>query len=281
MRRVLTTLLSIFVWCAASAQPLGEMELFVNVADLLPADVEVQGSTQGFAIKGRYGFSVHDKGQCVVIDLKRREFVSTFILEGNTGHCNNASFGVERYSPQSKFPLLYVTECRGQRACYVNDVTLEGSRLVQTIYYDGDDITGPADWFVDARSSRIYLYCTIGTLRYLKVFPLPRLADSDARGEVHLQREDAIGALPAGDISIPQGSHISGRYIFLPAGIPPRVTDLHTTDALTGEHYPTLDLSHLGLEPEGVATRRGWLYLSFHTPRDVRANVIYRMKINR
>lgn len=281
MRRVLTTLLSIFVWYAASAQPLGEMELFVNVADLLPADVEVQGSTQGFAIKGRYGFSVHDKGQCVVIDLKRREFVNTFILEGNTGHCNNASFGVEHYSPQSKFPLLYVTECRGQRACYVNDVTLEDSRLVQTIYYDGDDITGPADWFVDARSRRIYLYCTIGTLRYLKVFPLPRLADSDARGEVHLQREDAIGALPAGNISIPQGSHISGRYIFLPAGIPPRTTDLHTTDALTGEHYPTLDLSHLGLEPEGVATRRGWLYLSFHTPRDVRANVIYRMKINR
>lgn len=281
MRRVLTTLLSILVWCAASAQPLGEMELFVNVADLLPADVEVQGSTQGFAIEGRYGFSVHDKGQCVVIDLKRREFVSTFILEGNTGHCNNASFGVERYSPQSKFPLLYVTECRGQRACYVNDVTLEGSRLVQTIYYDGDDITGPADWFVDARSRRIYLYCTIGTLRYLKVFSLPRLADNDARGEVHLQREDAIGALPAGNISIPQGSHISGRYIFLPAGIPPRATDLHTTDALTGEHYPTLDLSHLGLEPEGVATRRGWLYLSFHTPRDARANVIYRMKINR
>ncbi len=281
MKRVLTTLLSILVWCAASAQHLGEMELFVNVADLLPTDTEVQGSTQGFAIKGRYGFSVHDKGQCVVIDLKRREFVSTFILEGNTGHCNNASFGVERYSPQSKFPLLYVTECRGQRACYVNDVTLEGSRLVQTIYYDGNDITGPADWFVDARSRRIYLYCTIGTLRWLKIFSLPRLSDSNARGEVHLQHEDAIGALPAGNISIPQGSHISGRYIFLPAGIPPRATDLHTTDALTGEHYPSLDLSHLGLEPEGVATRRGWLYLSFHTPRDVRANVIYRMKINR
>lgn len=281
MRGALTTLLGILLWCAtATAQPVAEMELFLNVADLLPLSVEVQGSTQGFAIHGRYGFSVHDQGQCVVIDLKRRQFVSTFILEGNTGHCNNASFGVERYSSQSKFPLLYVTECRGDRACYVNDITLEGSRLVQKIYYDGDDITGPADWFVDARSQRIYLYCTIGTLRWLKIFPLPRLADSDHNAEVHLQREDAIGALPAGDIAIPQGSHISGRYIFLPAGVPTRSTHLHITDALTGEHYPTLDLSHLGIEPEGVATRRGWLYISMHTPRDVRANVIYRMRVN-
>jgi hypothetical protein len=222
---------------------------------------------------------MHDKGQCVIIDLRRREFVSTYVMEGNTGHCNNASFGVERYSSSSEFPLLYVTECRGQRACYVNDVTLEGSRLVQTIYYDGEEITGPADWAVDARTGRIYLYCTIGTLRWLKAFPLPALADSDARGEVHLKPSDAIASMPAGEITIPQGSHIYGRYIFLPEGIPPRPTRLHTTDIVTARTLAPIDLSDLGLEPEGVAVKGRWLYLSFHTPRDVRANVIYRLRL--
>ena len=281
MRRVLVCatmlLLGTIAWAQESV--VGELEPYVNVEELLPADVEVQGATQGFAVYGRYGFSMHDKGQCVVIDMRRREFVSTFVMEGNTGHCNNASFGVERASRRSPFPLLYVTECRGERACYVNDVTLTGSRLVQKIFYDGDEITGPADWVVDARNRRIYLYCTIGTLRWLKAFSLPALADSDANGEVHLKPSDAIASLPAGEVAIPQGSHIWGRYVFLPAGIPPRVTSLHTTDIISARRVSSIDLSHLGLEPEGVATRGRWLYLSFHTPRNVRANVIYRLRL--
>ena len=281
MRRTILLTLLLLTALAVRAQEsvLADMEPFLNVADLLPDNVEVQGATQGFAIHGRYGFSMHDKGQCVIIDMRRREFVSTYVMEGNTGHCNNASFGVERYSSSSEFPLLYVTECRGERACYVNDVTLEGSRLVQTIYYDGEEITGPADWAVDARTGRIYLYCTIGTLRWLKAFPLPALADSDARGEVHLKPSDAIASMPAGEITIPQGSHIYGRYIFLPEGIPPRSTRLHTTDIVTARTLAPIDLSDLGLEPEGVAVKGRWLYLSFHTPRDVRANVIYRLRL--
>ena len=281
MRRTILLTLLLLTALAVRAQEsvLADMEPFLNVADLLPDNVEVQGATQGFAIHGRYGFSMHDKGQCVIIDMRRREFVSTYVMEGNTGHCNNASFGVERYSSSSEFPLLYVTECRGERACYVNDVTLEGSRLVQTIYYDGEEITGPADWAVDARTGRIYLYCTIGTLRWLKAFPLPALADSDARGEVHLKPSDAIASMPAGEITIPQGSHIYGRYIFLPEGIPPRPTRLHTTDIVAARTLAPIDLSDLGLEPEGVAVKGRWLYLSFHTPRDVRANVIYRLRL--
>ena len=280
--RILLLLLALLISTSTMAQKplLGELEPYINVADLLPDNVEVQGATQGFAIHGRYGFSMHDKGQCVIIDLKRKTFVSTFIMEGNTGHCNNASFGVERYSRQSPFPLFYVTKCRGERVCYVNDITLSGSRLVQKIYYDGDDITGPADWAVDARTKSIYLYCTIGTLRWLKVFPLPTLADSDARGKVHLTPDDAIASLPAGNITIPQGSHIFGRYIFLAEGIPPRATALHTTDVITAENLAPIDLSHLGLEPEGIAAKGRWLYLSFHTPRDVRRNIIYRLRLN-
>lgn len=285
MKNLLCLLLTLLCAASATAQTensvFSKIETYINVAELLPDNIVVNGSTQGFAIYGRYGFSIHDKGQCVIIDLKKKRFINTFTLEGNTGHCNNASFGVERYSRESKFPLLYVTECRGDRACYVNDITLEGSRLVQTIYYDGEDITGPADWAVDRRKGLIYLYCTINNVRTLKWFALPRLADSDTHGEVHLQEKDTLGSLPAGDIAIPQGSHIHHGRVYLPDGIPPRPTRLHVTELKSGKVISVMELSHTGLEPEGVATRRRWLYLSFHTPRDTRANIIYRLKIKR
>lgn len=284
--KILITLLALVWGCVVSAQqmamPLGEAELVCNVNDLLPEDVEVNGATQGFAIYGRYGFSMHDKGQCVIIDLKRKQFVNTFVLEGNTGHCNNASFGVERYSKSSQFPLFYVTECRGDRACYVNDISLQGSRLVQKIYYSGEEITGPCDWAVDAERELIYLYCTVGQLRMLMWFPLPRLSDSDENGEVHLSLKDSLGAIPAGDIKIPQGSLVTDDYLFLPEGVPTKgTTALNVLHRHTSRLLQHINLGSTGLEPEGVASRKGWLYLSLHTPRQPRHNIIFRYRIKR
>lgn len=261
------------------AAPVFSAREVLDVADILPDSVSVAGSTQGFAIWGRYAFSLHDGGQCVVVDMRRRRFVSSFVLEGNTGHCNNASFGAEYYDRRSRFPLLYVSECRGGRACYVNDVGLEGSRLVQTIYYDGGECTGPMDWCVDADNRLIYIYCTIGRLRMFKRFRLPRLADSDARGEVHLRPEDALGSIPVGDVVIPQGSLIHGRLLYLPDGVPPRERRLHVVDIITARRVACLDLGAIGYEPEGLAVGRGRLYVSFHTPREPRHNRIYEFTV--
>lgn len=261
--------------------PYLHLEEVCNVGDLLPADVEVKGSSQGMAISGRYAFLLHDKGQCVIIDLRRGEFVATYVMEGNTGHCNNASFGRERYNRESQFPLLYVTECRGRRVCYVNDVGLDGSRLVQTIFYDGDDISGPADWFVDRRKGHIWLYCTVEGERRLKMFALPRLADSDAAGEVHLQQDDVLREISAGDVSIPQGSMKRRHKIYLPDGVPSRDRKIHIVDSRSGQSIAVCDISHIPYEPEGVAHKGHRLYLSFHTPRDARQNRIYRFRLNR
>lgn len=252
----------------------------MNVADLLPESVEVNGSSQGMAIWGRYAFLMHDKGQCVIVDMRRKEYVSTFIAEHNTGHCNNASFGNEYYNHKSRFPLLYVSECRGGRACYVNDISLEGSRLVQTIYYDGTETTGPSDWLVDRKQGRIYLYCTIGKMRMLKAFRLPRLSDSDANGEVHLKPEDSLASIPLGAVAIPQGSMIRGRYAYLPDGLPSRDRRLHIVDIIAAKKVACLDLNHISYEPEGIAHRGRKMYISFHTPRDARANRIYRFCVN-
>lgn len=253
---------------------------YCNVADLLPDEVSVAGSSQGMAIYGDTAFLMHDKGQCVVINLKDKLFINTFIIEGNDGHCNNASFGRERYSSTSPFPLLYVSECRGERACYVNDITTEGARLVQKIFYDGEDISGPADWVVDARRGDIYLYCTIDGRRSLKRFKLPRLSHSDTCGEVHLTQQDARAEIYLGEVAIPQGSFIQGRYIYLPDGVPSRERKLHIVDIRRNRLVGTADLSHIEYEPEGIAVHGNQLYISFHTPRSPRDNRIYRIEID-
>lgn len=280
MRGLVVTLLLAISYLGASAQQLSlSIEERFNVAQLLPERVEVAGSSQGMAIWGRYAFLMHDKGQCVVVDMRREKYVSTFVMEGNTGHCNNASFGNEYYNRQSRFPLLYVTECRGDRVCYVNDISLEGSQLVQTIIYDGEEITGPSDWVVDRKQDKIYLYCTIGKMRMLKAFRLPRLSDSDENGEVHLKAEDSLASIPLGAIAIPQGSLIKGRYAYLPDGLPSRERRLHIVDIISCQKVANFDLNHIPYEPEGVASMGRKLYLSFHTPRDVRANRVYRFKV--
>ena len=255
------------------------IEEVCNVADLLPLDLEVRGSSQGMAINGRYAFLLHDKGECVVVDMKRWTFVGTYIMEGNTGHCNNASFGRERYAKSSQFPLLYVSECRGERSCYVNDVSLEGSRLVQKIFYDGDDISGPADWLVDSQKKYLWLYCTVEGKRTLKAFALPRLSDSDSRGEVHLQAKDVIMQIYAGEVAIPQGSMKYRNRVYLPDGVPSRNCKLHVTDIKKGKSLGIFDLNQIAYEPEGVAHKGRKLYMSFHTPRDPRQNRIYRFRL--
>ena len=109
-------------------------EFVCDLGQITPENVKVKGSTQGFAIWGKYGFVLHDKGQCVVIDMKKNKFVSSFKLDGNKSHCNNASFGVEK---GSEFPLLYISGCKGDHCCYVTDITLDGSRVVQKLFHTG------------------------------------------------------------------------------------------------------------------------------------------------
>lgn len=285
MRRFILTALALICSAAtAPAQryllPAYDGELYLDTSELIDtAAVSIEGSSQGLAIWGRYAFSLHDKGQCVVLDMKRRRFVGIFKLEGNDSHCNNASFGVERYSRKSKFPLLYISECRGGRACYVTDISAEGSRIVQRIIYDGDDCTGPMDWCVDRKRRILYAYCTVEGRRTFRRFALPRLADSDAEGTVRLTAADALGDISVGDIAIPQGSVAEKRCLYLPDGVPSRGCRMHVTDAATGRRLRLVDLNHIGHEPEGLDIKGRWLYLSFHVANHPERNLIYRFRL--
>lgn len=282
LKKIFTALtVALFFGLMASAQEYKGPELtpeFVcDLGKLTPDNVKVKGATQGFAIWGKYGFVFHDKGQCVVIDMKKNKFVSTFILEGNKSHCNNASFGVEK---GSEFPLLYISGCKGDHCCYVTDITLDGGTIVQKLFHTGEGYTGSFDWFIDRKNKIIYTYGSSGEMRKLiKKFRLPTLKDSDENGEVHLTQDDALDEFYVPGIKIYQGSVLNGHYAYLGDGYPPHDRLLHVVDMNTKTLVKTVNLNDLYHEPEGVDVKGKWLYMVLHVSRQPRDGQIYRFRI--
>lgn len=282
LKKIFTVLtVALFFGLMASAQEYKGPELtpeFVcDLGKLTPDNVKVKGATQGFAIWGKYGFVFHDKGQCVVIDMKKNKFVSTFMLEGNKSHCNNASFGVEK---GSEFPLLYISGCKGDHCCYVTDITLDGGTIVQKLFHTGEGYTGSFDWFIDRKNKIIYTYGSSGEMRKLiKKFRLPTLKDSDENGEVHLTQDDALDEFYVPGIKIYQGSVLNGHYAYLGDGYPPHDRLLHVVDMNTKTLVKTVNLNDLYHEPEGVDVKGKWLYMVLHVSRQPRDGQIYRFRI--
>ena len=209
--------------------------------------------------------------------MKKNKFVSTFMLEGNKSHCNNASFGVEK---GSDFPLLYISGCKGDHCCYVTDITLDGSRVVQKLFHTGEGYTGSFDWFIDRKNKIIYTYGSSGERRKLiKKFRLPALKDSDENGEVHLAQDDVLDEFYVPGIKIYQGSVINGHYAYLGDGYPPHDRLLHVVDMSTKTLVKTVNLNDLHHEPEGVAIKGKWLYMALHISKQPRNGQIYRFRI--
>ena len=249
-----------------------------DLGDWTPEAVTVKGSTQGFAMSGRYGFVFHDKGQCVVYDLKKKTFVNTFKLDvDETCHCNNASFGREKFSKQSKFPLLYLSECRGSHAAFVYDITTEGATLVQTIVLDSNPFGSSFDWCVDPREGYIYAYGGVRSgNKFLRKFRLPALSDSDADGKVVLTEADVLDVIEIPGLYIFQGSKVGGGYAFLTQGYPPHPLSLYVVNLTTHETEAIVDLTSLEVEPEGLDIRGKWLYTAHHTSKKARNTILWR-----
>ena len=252
----------------AGKVPLKE-EFVCDFADWTPEDVEIKGSTQGLAMYGNYTVVLHDKGMCCIYDMKKKALVAAYMMEGNTSHCNNAFFGKEKYSRKSRFPLLYISECRGGHACLVTDITLEGSKIVQKIYYEGTDYPGSIDWCADVKNGFIYTFGgRNGDFKLLKKFRMPKLS-SDV---LDVTRIDT-------GINIWQGSFVMGDYAFLPDGYPPHDRLLHIVNLKTKRIERTANLNDLNDEPEGIDIHGKWAYVIFHTPKQPRHSKLWRFSL--
>ena len=256
-------------------------ELFLEYDNVLPKDLKVKGPVQGFAIYKNYGFSIRNRGMCVILDMKKGEYVNSFMLEGNKSHCNNAGFGKEKYSKESQFPLLYITECMGKRCCYVTDITLEGSKIVQKIFYDADEFKVAMDWVVDAENNCIWIYGGkhFGT-KYLKKLPLPKLSDSDENGEVHYTKEDVLQEIVIEGLAVAQGSKIKNGKAYLPDGCSREGNKLHVINLKTGKKEAVYYFNDQLNEPEGLDFKGKYLYTVFHpVTKTIRYSMIYKTKM--
>ena len=264
-----------------SGLPSLKSEFICDFADFTPENEEVTGSTQGFAMHKNYAFVLHDKGRLCIFDVKKKKMVANYLLEGNRSHCNNACFGTEKASRKSPFPLLYIASCGGENCCYATDVTLSGSRIVQKIFYTGTDYEGTIDWCLDAENGHIYTYGgRNGGYKLLKKFRLPRLADSNANGEVHLTDADVLDVtrIDSG-INIWQGSIVCGRYAYLPDGYAPYELFIHVVDLDQKRIVLSKNVTDLVDEPEGICLKDGYAYVVFHTTGSPRHSKLWRFSL--
>lgn len=219
---------------------------------------------QGLAFADGYIFALYHGGLCVVIDAADNTLAGEYMLAGAEGtHCNNASFGADRASEGSPFPLLYVSECNAPSRCFVIDADLAGSRLVQTIRYEGTGIDRFCDWCVDRENRHLYAFGrTPENGAVFKRFDLPA-PDS---AEVILTDGDVLWehAYPEGFFRIPQGSCIDGGRIYCPTGNP-RICEcmIHVIDLADGEEVARCNIDDTGREPEGCFVRDGRLHVFF------------------
>ncbi|GHV59458.1 hypothetical protein FACS1894182_13590 [Bacteroidia bacterium] len=183
-------------------------------------------ASQGMAVYKNSLFLLNNGGHCRIYDLKSEELVSDFDLGSadKNNHCNSASFGVEFPKGNKEFPAFYVAECYGERRCFVESVTRNGSQLIQVLRIETEGKESNSfDWVVDREQKYLYALArisdeidSIGTKKYLITkLPLPSLD----KKEVVFTKEDFIEQFEIAFPNLSQGASIRKNYMYLPVGL--------------------------------------------------------------
>lgn len=196
---------------------------------------------QGMSIYGDYLVSLQNTGLATIYRLSTEgmERLRQFPLASNhkANHSNVASFGIEHYSKDDTFPLLYVSQCSRERynglkdVCFVERISLDAEpQLVQTIILDDPDgLFGYAlQWVIDRRRRLLIGYGNTlenlaeGNRWRIMTFRLPTLAQG---AEVHLSPSDALDNYCIQDFDarfasqqIGQGACVLRHRMYIPIG---------------------------------------------------------------
>ncbi len=248
---------------------------------------------QSAAVYDDYVFFVERCRMSVCLyDLSRKAIVytATFKPAGSISiyHCNQSTFGTERYDPSDPFPLLYVSQrAKSGKRCFVEVLRIHPKynedqtaivsfklELIQEIYFPTmtrDNSLGNVNCVIDARKGAMYTYSrnnrsADGNYLQCKIsrFEIPDikqqqvvLEDSDIESSfmIDISAENMQGACIVDDLLYIAQGYPSTKYIYL------NVVNLQQERLV--KRYDLLG-SGVDWEPEGCFYYDGSIMLS-HT----------------
>ncbi len=273
--RLISTLAAVFLsWISQADELKLNHYLVQNLGEITPADVQVTGHVQGLLVRDGYAFVFHHGGQVLVYRLDRKEFVSSYYLPGNESHCNNASFGTEKYSAKSRFPMAYVSDCTYDGSCYVYDLYPDHAVEVQRIYLTDTPVpvqcgTG---WFIDESTDRLCMHWN----GKVWDFPIPSKKEKTVRLTVEGKEASGLMNNPV----VHQGACAYQGYQFFPCGFAGEPTYLTVNEPSSGRTWSfRTDGTVCPYEPEGVCGWNGGVYVSY--PGENGDVLLYRFEVEK
>ncbi len=235
---------------------------------------EVERSYQGAAAYGKYFFQFSDHMENVgVYDIEQGALLCVRSWEMNElYHCNNANFGIKKYSEQDEFPLLYVSmENIDAHLALVFRVQRAGNDFsftkVQTVIYPDPRQSGVyyPNCMIDGQNDRMYV---MGYTEYsymksksnrIKVseFVLP-----DCSSEiVELRSEDALFSFEIDSVTATQGGLVKNGKIYQVYGFKNDIT-FRILDPKEKGFTAVVNLpkNKFKREPEGMVEYNGDFY---------------------
>ncbi len=224
-------------------------------------------NVQGCAVWKDCLFSLYDKGDCTVYDLPTGTMLSQFPLgsAGDDNHANVAFFGPYYYKDGDLFPLLYVSQARGDRYLFVERILTDekgiptGAETVQRIAYTLPEYHSHL-WVADyAHPEKLYAYGNTegnhqpGNRVVIDEFAFP--AFDPAKGQLTLTEKDRLRRfyfdelLPPG-VRGPQDNTLQGAMVhdgifFLPIGSGKKYPAELFYAALDGSRYAGVDVTRI------------------------------------
>jgi len=178
-------------------------------------------SAQGMAINGNYAYLFNDGGHCRKLNLQTGKVDCEFWLEcaAKTTHVNSACFSTQFVEGYSE-PAIYITEFYGKRRCFVEVISGDSSKLVQTIEYKDSKNKNPfvRAWVVDNKGKTLYAVIRENNRQrtnVIKQFPLPKLS---AGREIVLTERNVSDTFTVDFLNGVQGGKIQGEKMYLTVG---------------------------------------------------------------
>lgn len=304
---------SVVIWCSSSCSKKNylylepEDEIFIDTISVVieqRQEQEIRSSIiisnfaplgfkhQSAAVYGDHAFFVaNGRASICMYDLKKGEITYTLKASSENAtvyHCNQSTFGIEKYVSSDPFPLLYISQrSKSQGRCFIevfrilpepiesemafNSFKVE---LVQTIFMPPmtkENSMGNVNCVIDAQTGRLYTYSRNNNSKdsnYLKCkvsqFSIPGIYEK----EVVLEDSDIISSFLT-DISAynMQGGCINDGFLYVGQGYPSAgYIYLNVFDLKQNKLLMQIDLRENGVEwePEGCFYYDGGLMLA-HT----------------